>query len=100
ECPRRRKQRSASQGKPSRSIARPFEIEFPPARRQSGARFASEFATERSSSVAKSLNRNEEDWRRERDSNRGSNFRNQQVIKIKGVSVPVNPHPPPDLAVD
>jgi integrase len=63
EDPLRRQPRIAGQRKPSHSIARPFEMEFPP------GRFATEFATERSQSVAKSLNRNEEDWRRERDSN-------------------------------
>jgi integrase len=63
EDPLRRRPMIASQGKPSRSIARPFEMEFPP------GRFATGFATERSQSVAKSLNKNEEDWRRERDSN-------------------------------
>ena len=58
EGPLRRQPRIVSQRKPSRSITRPFEMEFPLGRRQCGAQFATEFATERSQSVAKSLNRN------------------------------------------
>ncbi len=47
-------------GKPRRVIARPFEMEFPPAGGGATAQFATGFATERGSSAAKVLTETEE----------------------------------------
>ena len=44
---------------PPRVIARPFEMEFPPARGKTPTRFATGFATDRRSSAAKFLNETE-----------------------------------------